>query len=85
MLQSNQPMSAVNQSYVPINDFDMQFGNFDYSLPPSDNQPLEADWDPNNFVIPDIPAQRYTQALFDHIMQPHTQLGVHSQQPPARR
>jgi hypothetical protein len=70
---------------MPVHDYGMQFGNFSYSLPPSDSQPLEAEWDPNNFVTPDVPSQRYTQALFDHIMQPHLQLGVHSQPLPHRQ
>jgi hypothetical protein len=57
----------------------LQFGNFDFGLPPLDMQQLEADWDPNNFVFSDPAFNPDTHALFDHIIQPHLDVNMHHQ------
>jgi hypothetical protein len=55
---------------------ELQFGNFDLGLPPLDMQQLEADWDPRNFVFSDPAYNSDTQALFDHIIQPHLDVNM---------
>lgn len=64
---------------LPMQDYDLRFGNYDFGLASGDLQSFDQDYFPHDMAYGNATFAPDNQAVFDNLVQPHLHVGVPAQ------